>query len=719
MSDIRRRDVLAALLTAFLASALLALPQFDRLRGLSIDVLTWLRWTTIGRLYDPANSPAVVVALDEETYKTKPFEGTPNVTWTREIGRVITAIIDGAAKVVGLDLIFPTSIEQSEIPFGEETLGARVRGFDRDFLRTLVSASRADKLVLGQVQHQEHPIRPSPGQRAAVGQQRNIRPLNFHSDRDDIVRRIPLGFTVDGQTTPSMALELAARALGTTPAIGIDGSTMLLDYRIPAGAGNALTLNFDGGADDIPTYSLADLRACVEAGNADFFRRNFGGRIVLFGTVLDVEDRKLTSKRLATGIEGSRAERCVLPPPASTGKFVRDTVSGVYIHGTAVNNLIRRDPLIELGPWWDWTTSFAFAAFTALIALATGPLHAFAIATVAAGLWATSVTFAFMHALVLPLMDPLLSGVLALGATVGYRFVVADKDKRLLRKSFALYLAPAVIERLLASHKQPELGGESRTVTVFFSDIANFSSLAEKMTASELVTLMNEYLSAMTDIIESRGGFVDKYIGDAIVAVFGAPLDDPDHALHAVRAALDCNAKLGEMNRTAVAAFKGCTLSHRIGLNSGEALVGNIGSRRRFNYTAMGDAVNLAARLEGANKYYGTTIMASQTTMALAGPAITWRELDTIRVAGREKPVTVFEPVCEAGAESLEQRATLEAYANGLAHWRARDFKGAGAAFALLADRDPPAAFLGERAKRFDASPPPPGWQPINRFDGK
>ena len=178
------------------------------------------------------------------------------------------------------------------------------------------------------------------------------------------------------------------------------------------------------------------------------------------------------------------------------------------------------------------------------------------------------------------------------------------------------------------------MGGETRTITAFFSDVAGFSKLSENRTPNELVTLMNEYLTAMTDIVEAHGGFVDKYIGDAIVAVFGAPLDDEAHAVSAVRAALACHHRLDELNRTD-ALFGSCKLDHRIGLNSGEALVGNIGSRRRFNYTVMGDTVNVASRLEGANKFFGTSIMASETTMALTGSTFVWRELDIVRVQGR------------------------------------------------------------------------------------
>ncbi len=718
LGGLRRRDLVAALLIALVAGTVAASPPLDTLRGLSIDLLTGLRWRLVGALHDPASSPTAVVAIDEETYRTPPFEHTPVVTWTRDIARVLNAVIEGGAKVVGFDIVLQTSIEQSRVTFGDETLGERVRGFDRDYLRALNVAARAGKLVLGQVQHREHPIEPSQGQRVAVGRNANIRALNAYNDDDDIVRRMPLIFSVGEERLPSMPVELASRALGVKPENGIDGTISLGGYRVPALPPNTLTLNFDGGADDIPTFSLADLRACAEKDDKEFFRRHFEGKVVLIGTVLDVEDRKITSKRFATAAEGSRGARCALPPPSGEGKFVRDSISGVYLHATAVNNLLRRDAVRELERLPGAAIGLVMAVIGVAAALVFSPAWATLVFLGAAVALTAGAVAAFVQALALPFLNAVVAGALALMATIGYRFVAADKDKRLLRKSFALYLAPAVIEKMMASNKPPDLGGESRSVTVFFSDVAGFSSFSEKLTPTELVALMNEYLSAMTDIIEEHGGFVDKYIGDAIVAVFGAPLDDPQHAVHATRAALRCHERLEQLNHTATA-FKGFKLGQRIGLNSGEALVGNIGSRRRFNYTVMGDAVNLASRLEGANKYFGSSIMAADATVALTGEAFAWRELDAIRVKGRAQPVKIYEPLAEAGRESDRQKAHAEAYAVGLACWRDRDFAGAMQSFAAVAETDPPSALFLERAQKFAYKPPGPDWEPVNTLEGK
>ncbi len=692
--------------------------MFDIAHGLSIDLLTALRWEMFGSRQDPASSPAVVVAIDEESYQTPPFKGSPIHTWTGEIGRVLGAVVEGGAKAVGFDIVFENSIEQSEIPFGESMFGERVRGFDRDFLRALSAGSSAGKVVLGEVLRGDQPIRPSPGQRIAVRQQQNLRALNVYTDGDDVVRRLPLTFSVDGISVPSMALELASRAVAAKPELKADGTVALAGYRIPSAVPNTMTLNFEGGVDDIPTFSFADLSFCAAKNDRDFFRRQFEGKVVIVGTVLASEDRRLTSKRFTTGIEGARAPRCALAEQPVSGRFKRRDIAGVYIHATAVNNLIARDAAVELGRLPIALIAALVAAFAAIVARTLKPAGAVLAYLGAIAVYVIAATVAFNHSLVLPLSEPFIAGVAALAAMVGYRFMVADKDRRLLQKSFALYLAPHVIDRMLASNKLPVLGGETRNVTVLFSDLEGFSLIAEKMSPDALMALMNEYLSAMTDIIESHGGYVDKYIGDSIVAVFGAPADDHDHASNAARAALGCCERLEELNRSAVA-FQGCKVTQRIGINSGDALVGNFGSRRRFNYSVMSDAVNVASRLEGANKFYGTTVIASETTVALTGGTFAWRELDTIRVKGRTNQLKIYQLLALAAKLTPSQAAITADYANGLAHWRAGEFELAAKYFERSAEADRPSSIFLERARSFAKQAPAGEWDPIRTLQEK
>ncbi|AMA59780.1 adenylate/guanylate cyclase domain-containing protein [Bradyrhizobium sp. CCGE-LA001] len=716
MRRIGGRDIFAAMLIALLAGAIFTSPPLQTLQGLSLDILTALRAKLVGERRDPATSPVVVVAIDGETYDTPPFKGSPTQTWTREIGRVLGSITEGGAKVIGYDVIFPSSIEQSEIPFGEAPLGARMRGFDRDYLIALRQLSDSGKLVLGEILSHDHPERPYRAQQLAV--RTNIRALNVHTDADDVIRRMPLSFSVDGKPVPAMAVELAARALGATPEIAASGATELSGYAIPSAVPNTLTLNFRGLGRDVPTFSFADLRACVEKGDRDFFRRAFDGKVVLLGSVLNFDDRKLTSMRLSGGYDGTPGARCALPAPERAAQRARSAVAGVFVHATVVRNLIERDAVTELGFPARSILTVAFALVIACVACMLAPGGALMAWLGLTAVYAAIAVGAFVHALALPLTEPALASLAALAMMIGYRFVLADRDERFLRQSFAFYLAPEVIDTMVASGKMPALGGEMRNVTMFFSDLSGFSSIAETMTPGELVTLMNEYLSAMTDIIEAHGGYVDKYIGDSIVAMFGAPADDPAHARNAVRAALKCHQKLAELNASHPA-FAGHGLSHRIGLNSGEAVVGNIGSRRRFNYTVMSDTVNVASRLEGANKYYATAIMASETTMAQTGDTFAWRELDAIRVQGRGEAIRVFEPMAEQGAESDLQAKVAAAYAEGLACWRTRNFATAAEAFEKVASIDPVSSMFAKRARAFATNPPPPEWTPVNTLEGK
>ena len=479
-----RRDAVAIILVALASSLASNVPPFSFVHGWSIDALTALRWEFFGMRHDPAAAPVAVIAIDEETYETPPFKGSPTLAWTTEIGRVLDAVIGGGARVVGFDIVFPTSIEQSELPFGDDLLGTRMRGFDRAFLRSLATGSAAGKVVLGETLRGD---RPSPGQRIAVGQQKNIRALNTYSDPDDVVRRIPLTFPAGGKQIPSMALELASRALNTEPVLGQDGSVTLAGYRIPSAVPNTLTLNFEGGADDVQTFSFADLHACVEHNNADFFHRAFADKVVIFGTLLDSEDRKLTSKRLATGLDGSRAARCTQPSAPAAARLKRSTIAGVYIHATAVRNLMTRDTVVEPGRVPTTVIVVTFAALAALAARMLAPGTAAGVYLGMVAVWTACATLAFTRSLALPMSEPFIAGLVSMVAIVAYRLVVTDRGERLLRRSFALYLAPQVIEKMLTSKKLPELGGENRDVTVFFSDLEGFSSIAEKMTPAELV----------------------------------------------------------------------------------------------------------------------------------------------------------------------------------------------------------------------------------------
>jgi adenylate cyclase len=257
-----------------------------------------------------------------------------------------------------------------------------------------------------------------------------------------------------------------------------------------------------------------------------------------------------------------------------------------------------------------------------------------------------------------------------------------------------------VIDRLLEDPSRLELGGERRELSIFFSDLHGFSSISERLDPQDLTTLLNDYLSDMTDIILEEEGTVDKYEGDAIIAFWNAPLDQPDHALRACRAALRCQQRLQE-RRQEFLERAGSPVRMRIGINTGTVVVGNMGSRQRFDYTVLGDAANLASRLEGANKAFGTGIMVAESTWAQTAGQIRGREIGLLRVVGRKTPVRVFEPLLPDGSF---HGAQLEAFQRGLACCYGCRWAEALKVFSTL-DTDPAAEIYARRCRELLEDP--------------
>ncbi len=607
-----------------------------RLDGMSVDFLHWLQ---AERAPDgPATPlPVVVIAIDEETHRREPFKGLPAAFWTREIGGVLDRVVAGGASAIGFDVIFPTTVQ------------AYVPGFDREFLLALRNAARQGKVVLGKAQHQTDPVAPFRGQLVAVGMpgERNLRSVNLFTDPDGVIRRVPLLFDRDddGQgREPSMSLELAARHLGVRPERRADGTILLAGRPVAGSADDTLLVRFPAPLGRIQAHSLADLAACAAADDAAFFRRHFENRVVLIGTFVDVEDRKITSARLATLPEiAHAAPRCALEPMHALVRadLVRPTIPGVFVHAAAIANLLQGDALREAPPALAAGLVALLSLVVAAAAMRFTPAVAGAIAAGVAAMAMVGAWLAFRSGLVLPLASGAIALALAFGATIAWRIVVADREKRFLRRSFSLYLAPSLVDGLAASETPPRLGGEAREITAMFCDLVGFTTMSEENSAERVVEIINAYFSAMTEIVEREGGFVDKFVGDAIVAVFGAPVALPDHARRAVRAALAFQTQLDALNATT---FRDRPLGQRIGLATGEAIVGNIGSGRRFNYTAIGDVMNLASRLEAANKEHGTQILCAEETRRAAGDEFAWTEIARFAVRGRRAPVTVFEP---------------------------------------------------------------------------
>jgi adenylate cyclase len=395
---------------------------------------------------------------------------------------------------------------------------------------------------------------------------------------------------------------------------------------------------------------------------------------------------------------------------------------GVEVHATLLDNLLRGDFLCQApgGLLWVWGIMLAGAAALAVLFFSHLGLTLAALAGLAGlNLGLSGLAFHLSW-----WADPVLPGValaLSFALAAAYSYATEGRQKRFIRGVFAQYMSEAVINHLLQHPEKLKLGGERRRVTLFFSDLAGFTSLSEHLAPETVVGLLNDYLSRMTEIILEEEGTVDKFEGDAIMAFWGAPLDQEDQAVRACRAALRQAAALGDLNGEL--ARQGLPeLKVRIGLHTGEAIVGNLGSQKRFDYTVIGDTVNLASRLEGLNKFYSTNIMASEAVAADCTGAIEFRELDLVAVKGREAPVRVFEVLALKGELTPAQAAVRQDFAPGLELYRRARFEEAAARFSHALKHSPgdgPSRVLLSRCRNFQAHPPLPDWDTVFRPEAK
>jgi adenylate cyclase len=451
-----------------------------------------------------------------------------------------------------------------------------------------------------------------------------------------------------------------------------------------------LAINYRGPEHTYPYYSIVDVvQRKLPAGT-------FKDKIVLVGAS-------------ATGIGDLRT-----PPYGGI------TYPGVEVHANAIDNMLNHQALtrgatqelsdlalilffgIPVGIWmalvaprWMW---FGLSFVVPLVLIDYG---------------------AFLRGWWLNFSVPALTLVSNVLLVSLYRALVEEKEKRRIRTAFGQYLSPEVIRRLL---RNPKLVEPKKTeITVMFSDIRGFTTISEKLDAQDLAMFLNQYLSDMTGLVFEYQGTLDKYIGDAVMAFWGAPFEVDDHAISACNSALKMMQRMREMQRQWQAQGKP-QLDIGIGLNSGVASVGNMGSVLRYGYTALGDTVNLSSRLEGLNKDYGTHIIVNETTYAATQEAkFVYRELDLIRVKGKTQPVMIYELIGRSGEESLygsfaDAQLRLDQFARGRSLYRARRWEEAQHVFQIMIDKwpdDGPARTYWKRCQEYLFDEPPSGWDGV------
>ncbi len=526
--------------------------------------------------------------------------------------------------------------------------------------------------------------------------------FNFFPDQDGMVRKVPLMAQRDGLVLPNLGMQTLSIYLDHAPMTveaditGVNKVT-IGDHTIPTDANGAMLLNHYGPGMTFTHVSAAD----VLNGKAD--PAIFRNALVLFGAT-------------AIGIFDMR-------PTPFDEKF-----PGVENHAAGVNNILH-DEALQRPAWLEVNELAATFLLSLLLGWAVRRRSALSqgvIVITAPLLLAYGSFYAFTEYHLWVKITYLILGVLMTTIpTTLFEYVVEAGRRSFITEAFSRYLSPELVEDLANNPDMLKLGGEERVLTAFFSDIASFSTFSEKMTPTQLVAFLNEYLSAMSNIILARGGTIDKYEGDAVIAFFGAPLPMEDHAYQCTMAALEQQWALGEMR--AKWREEGLPeVNIRIGLNSGPMVVGNMGAESRMNYTMMGDHVNLAARLEGVGKQYKVPILVSGDTRDMIRDKIYCRFIDRVRVVGRSTPVDLMQPINEHDKMDPIDIERDEAYQKAWKLMQNRDFKAALAAFEALDRRWPPQGpqdglyqVMIARVRDLIANPPPDDWDGVHNLTSK
>jgi len=393
---------------------------------------------------------------------------------------------------------------------------------------------------------------------------------------------------------------------------------------------------------------------------------------------------------------------------------VQGDFPGAGVTSTIVNMVMQKAFLSRIPTWVNLVLMLAAGlagslAASQMNALRSGPAAVallVAYALIAYGLFAYASTW-------IDFVGPSSALLLSWATVVGYREITEEKQKRFIRKAFQYYISPDVVELIVRDAGRLELGGERRVVTVMFADIRGFTGIAETMEADELVKFLNDYHEEMTQVILSEGGCLDKYEGDGLLAFFGAPLEASDHAARACRAALRCQECLEQMRESFRQAGRP-EIHSRFGINTGEVLVGNMGSRERFDYTVIGDAVNLTRRLETANKELGTSIIIGEATYEGARDEVEARDLGYLNVAGKKGRARAYELRARRGESSEEEGEALKGFAEGLAYFRMRRWDESIACFRKVleaAGDDGPSRAYIQACEAYKQNPPDADWQ--------
>jgi adenylate cyclase len=521
--------------------------------------------------------------------------------------------------------------------------------------------------------------------------------FNMKPDQDGIVRSMPAVIVYNNLLYAPLSLMAVSAFLEAPLSIHVgetrNSAITIKEHTIPIDRDGSIMINYRGGPKTFPHVAITD----ILNGKAD--KSLLSDRVIIVGAT-------------ATALSDIRST------PFST------VSPGCEIHANIIDSILSNDQLYQ-PPLYSMWSVFAIVLAGSVLGLVlpfVGAVPGILIYSgIGVGYWVLCQVLFSQTGLVLNMVYPLTVLTLVYITVTANRYLSESKKKKFISDAFSTYLAPSIVKQLILFPEKLGLGGEDRNITAFFSDVQGFTSISEKLSAKELVELLNEFLTEMTDIILSHEGTVDKFEGDAIIAFFGAPISLKNHALSTCKACIAMHDRLNIMNERWKQENRP-QLHMRIGLCSGVAVVGNMGSVNRMDYTMMGDVVNTAARLEGVNKVYGSYSMISETTKTMAGPEIETREIDTIFLVGKNEPVTVYQIIGLKGHVDENILKTVAFYEKGLSHYKINDFTTALAHFkqALTESADDgPSKTMAARCLNYIKNPPPSDWNGVFKITSK
>jgi adenylate cyclase len=526
---------------------------------------------------------------------------------------------------------------------------------------------------------------------------------NFTTDEDGIARRTSLMYPFADGALPQFAVAAYALASGN-PTTPLDSLVLF----VPRDHQGRMVICWYGRGGPGGVFRHYSVHSLI-----------ISGQKISAGLPPDVDPALFKGKHVIVG--GSAPGLWDLKPTPFTSL---EAYPGAEIQATILSNLLRGHYIRVLPPWVGHLLSLLLAAG---VGLTLGRGKRVAISSLAAiGL---TIAFACLALVVfhvwfrwIPVVEQELAAVATFAIASAGSYALEGQQKRHIRKAFTRYLSPHVVAEILENPDQIDFGGKLVEATVFFSDIKDFTTVAESLSPKELVTFLNDYFSLASDLILKHEGMLDKYIGDAIMAIFGAPVTHADHARQACLAALEIQNILQAYRQRPERPEGEPDFVTRVGLHTGSMIVGNIGSRNHLDYTAIGDTVNLASRLEGVNKYFGTHIILSQTTREAAGDDIAARPLDFIRVKGKKEPIRIYELVGQRPQLSQEQLDTVEMFSSALATYRSREFVQARRRFEeilRLNAEDVAAQVYIRRCRELEEQPPAEDWDGVYTMTSK